>query len=397
MTYNVDMLFLISWLTKFFSKFIKIFHLGNGYTWPGHLVQKIYPAIWKKLKENKDSFFSKGIVFISGTNGKTTTSALLTHLLRSSGYSVTHNASGANLLNGILTSILLRTNFFGRVVDDFAVFEVDEFNLPFLLEKITPDYLLLTSLSRDQLDRYGEIATIMKRWLDALKNIITQESEEEFKPSLIVNSSDEGFSAVVDLYKKYGVDVISFSDDTGFLKYTLLVGSFNARNVNAAVTAASELGVDRQKIPDYLKNFEPAFGRGERVAKFGKEFYIFLAKNPASLNNNLKMLFKEKIGYDSLLFILNDKIPDGRDVSWIYDIEPDFLRRICEGHNVYVSGTRFLDMQIRLDYAGVDSAEQVFDLNRENLVELKGQRIMVLPNYSAMLEFRQLITGSDIL
>jgi UDP-N-acetylmuramyl tripeptide synthase len=184
------------------------------------------------------------------------------------------------------------------------------------------------------------------------------------------------------------------------LEKTSLVGSFNARNVAAASLVAKRLGLDDSQIKEYLKSFKPAFGRGEKIKKFDKEFYVFLAKNPASFNNNLGLLNSGDISYDSVLFILNDKIPDGRDVSWIYDIEPVILARSCIDKHVYFSGTRYLDMQIRLDYADVSNNCRTFNslvLEKQSLKALNGNKIVVLPNYSAMLEFRQLLTGSDIL
>ena len=180
------MFFLTSLLIKLTSFFIKTFKFGNGYTWPGHLALKVFPNIWNSQKLK----FPKGIILISGTNGKTTTSALLTHLLRSEGYKVTTNASGANLLNGILTSIFLRTNFLGEVTDDFAILEVDEFNLPKILKHLSPDFLILTNLSRDQLDRYGEVDTIIKRWREALAAL-------EEPPFLILNKKEIYFESLV--------------------------------------------------------------------------------------------------------------------------------------------------------------------------------------------------------
>ncbi len=380
------MFFLTSLLIKLTSFFIKTFKFGNGFTWPGHLALKVFPNIWNSPKLK----FSKGVILISGTNGKTTTSALLTHLLRSEGYKVTTNASGANLLNGILTSIFLRTNFLGEVTDDFAILEVDEFNLPKILEHLSPDFLILTNLSRDQLDRYGEVDTIIKRWREALATL-------EEPPFLILNKKETYFESLVE---NYSGKFEFFEASPEYLKYTPLVGGFNGLNLGASILTVKKLGISEDRIGAHLENFQPAFGRGERISKFGKEFLVFLAKNPASFNNNLQMLSGDSVNYDSLLFILNDKIPDGRDVSWIYDIDPVCLKKVCEQKDVYVAGTRSLDMQIRLNYASVTSLASLSDgglPSCEKLSALENERIVVLPNYSAMLEFRQLITGSNIL
>jgi len=199
--------------------------------------------------------------------------------------------------------------------------------------------------------------------------------------------------------------VAFFTDASDNMEFTPLVGRFNALNVNASVLLCDRLGLSAEEIKKALKSFEPAFGRGEVLSKDSQEFYVFLAKNPASFNNNLQMLLEDPFfqGREGLLFILNDNIPDGRDVSWIYDIEPDLLFKVCAGKSVYVSGTRNLDMQIRLNYAGVMHVK-----NLGNLVDPGGlapslldqvleKQVVVLPNYSAMLEFRKLLTGKDIL
>ena len=139
------MFFLITLFAKVSSISLKLLKLGHGYTWPGHFILKIFPNILVSLN-NK---YPKGLIFISGTNGKTTTTKLITHLLRKRGLRVTTNASGANMLNGVLSSFLLNTTFTGKISSDIGVFEVDEFNLSLLLKKVTPDVLVLLNLTRD--------------------------------------------------------------------------------------------------------------------------------------------------------------------------------------------------------------------------------------------------------
>ncbi|MBD3365855.1 DUF1727 domain-containing protein [candidate division WWE3 bacterium] len=432
MTYNVDMILMASWFTKIVSKIIPLLNAGNGYVYPGHLVQKFFPRIWDLvderilevsgrehvLKNSKDSQDLKGseisqnlgkVILVSGTNGKTTTATLLTHLLREAGFKVTHNASGANLLNGILTSLLTDTDFLGRFTSDFFVLEVDEFNLPLVLQRLHTDFVVLTNLSRDQLDRYGEVDTILSRWEGALKNVaVSCRSSGSMKkaqvPAMVLPKDYSPFDRLRSFWIAQGGQVLDFDLDDSFAKLTPLVGGFNTRNVNAAVTVAKALGLKDVVIEKALKTFQAAFGRGEKIAYLEKEFYVFLAKNPASFNNNLEMLLSGEIDFDTILFLLNDRIPDGRDVSWIYDIDPTPLAKVCKEALVYVGGSRALDMQIRLDYAGVSDFAGVFigdaselGLSSADVAGLEGKKIVVLPNYSAMLEFRQLVTGQNIL
>ena len=144
---------------KLFSRFAKAFNLGHGSTWPGHIALKVNPDFIKDLLQNTNT----KIVLVAGTNGKTTTSLMLKSILKESGKSVLHNASGANLRNGIASYLLLNTNRSGKITQDFAIFESDENTLPHLLNDISPTFLVVLNLFRDQLDRYGELTLISKK------------------------------------------------------------------------------------------------------------------------------------------------------------------------------------------------------------------------------------------
>jgi UDP-N-acetylmuramyl tripeptide synthase len=192
-----------------------------------------------------------------------------------------------------------------------------------------------------------------------------------------------------------------FNDSAENLSYINLKGSFNAKNVNCALLAAEHVGIDLSGARESLKDFEYAYGRGEKISYMEKEWQIFLAKNPESLNQNLKLLLEGSISYDSLLYILNDNVPDGLDVSWVYDVDPRLLRDASRKKEVYVAGTRALDMAVRLQYAGVDVKrelvqESLLVIVRKIVADEKAGKIVVLPNYSSMLEFRKVLTGRKI-
>ncbi len=333
---------------------------------------------------------------VTGTNGKTTTSALIAHFLREEGFSVTANRSGANLLSGVLTTLLLRTNIFGRVIDDFAVLEVDELNFDLVLKHLKPRTIVFTGLSRDQLDRYGEIDSILERWSVALSDYIgsCKGSLGEDLSTLVINTDSPHLEKIMSSYEG---PVLRFDGSDDYLKLSPLSGTFNSYNVNAAALAVKSVGVSERSIETSLPNFKPVFGRGEKVYFDGKELDLFLAKNPASFNNNVEMLNQSNTLYDSLLIILNDGIPDGRDVSWIYDIDSYKLRQVCMGKNIYVAGTRHLDMEIRLGYAGIIEVINTDHTSMEELERVAGSKVAVLPNYSAMLEFRECLLGRNIL
>lgn len=389
------------YLTLYFTKLIhllsKLFKRGSGFVWPGHFALWLYPNILN----DKRLHFSKGVILISGTNGKTTTAKLITHFLRSYKYSVVTNSTGANLLNGIVSTILLNTSIFGKFSYDYGVFEVDEFSLPYILDFIEPSVLLLLNLSRDQLDRHGETDIIFAKWKKAIlllnkSNLVLYKDQKQFK-SLSKNLSSN-----------FTGKVLFFDDSSTYLQVSNLKGSFNAKNLNASFLTLQLLIKDNlleEKYIKCLKDFKSAYGRGESILFKDKIYHLYLAKNPASFNSNLHLLSSFDPKTTALLFILNDNIPDGRDVSWIYDINS---KELFEGvspfdsNNIYVSGTRFLDMAIRLNYANIFFNTKNIDSNLKKIILEISQNqnisdVLVLPNYSAMLAFRKITVGRAIL
>lgn len=385
------MIYIAILLSKLVHLLIKITNRGSGYTWPGHVALTIYP----NLLSSKVFKYKYGVILVTGTNGKTTTSKLLTHILTANGLRVNHNKSGGNILNGIASTLLHDLTLFGHVKSDIAVLEVDELTLPLVLKNITPNILMLLNLSRDQLDRYGEVDSILDKWHESLDAMSTD-------TVVIVDSEQVHFK---ELISGFNGRTFYFDSDPTYLNETSLHGNFNAKNINAAMLAAQVLGYDRDKIVESLHSFEAAYGRGEVLTKDETHFQLFLAKNPASFNHNLDLLLNEKYYHDSLLFILNDEIRDGRDVSWIYDIDPIKLQTVC--HNapsdkIYVSGSRCLDMVVRLHYAGIDMPQTNISENLNELIKVISERrdtndVFVLPNYSAMLKLREILTGRQIL
>lgn len=382
-------MFYIALITsKLINLIIDTFKLGAGFTWPGHIALKLKPD----LISNDRFKYPKGSVYISGTNGKTTTSKLITHILKKNNYKVVHNNSGANLLNGVASAMLMDCDIWGNPKSDTAVFEVDEFVLPYLLEQREPSILVLLNLSRDQLDRYGETDIISERWK---KSIITLKEDT----ILVLDSTQSKFS---DYPNNFKGSTVTFDADMSNLASTSLVGEFNAKNVNAAVLVSEMLGIPKYLSLDVLKDFDAAYGRGEIINKKDKSFKVFLAKNPTSFNNNLDVLLDAGLIADTLLFILNDDPRDGRDVSWIYDIDPKKLSKVCVGKKIYVSGSRYLDMAVRINYAEAPLPEEnvIYDLSTcvENIFQNEATKnVLVFPNYSAMLAVRKLLVGREIL
>lgn len=288
------------------------------------------------------------------------------------------------MLNGIASSLAQYSNLVGGLNYDNAIFEVDENTLPLILKEIKPDYIILLNLFRDQLDRYGEVNIITSKWNQSLKKLSS-------KTTLILNSDDPQIaylglnSRAKNLY--YGVSGESdntipehASDSTYCPKcgYKLaynnvtfshlgdwkcnkcglkkpkshidsfdtypLPGLYNKYNTHAAVLAAKTLGVADIKIKNAIRDFEPAFGRQEIIKFNNKNIQILLSKNPASFNQSLDAINKMKA--ENLLIVLNDRIPDGQDISWIWDV--DFEHKLDKFKRISVSGDRPYDMSLSL-------------------------------------------------
>ena len=434
-------------VAKITTSIVRFLKLGAASVLPGAISRYFYPKILSKLCEQ----VTEGIVIVIGTNGKTTTSLLLRTILENQGWKVTHNRTGANLVNGLITALLEDTNIIGKLTTDFAILEVDENIIALLLKECKPKIIIGLNLFRDQLDRYGEVDSISLAWQKAISPLphettiilnaddptlsylgqqLSQQtfyfglSESEQYLEEIPHAADsiycpscghilkyEGFylSHLGDFYcsrcsfKKSQLDLISKDWPQ------ILVGIHNKYNTLAAGLASRKLGVEMPKIFSTVKTFKPAFGRAEELTVNDKKICILLSKNPVGMNETIKIVNNsKKEGCSSTtLLILNDRIPDGIDVSWIWDVDTELLVKL--GGNLIVSGDRSYDMALRLKYSqqNLISSNNIFNLiGEENLNEAikialnlttKTETLYIVPTYSAMLEVREIIIGRKIL
>ncbi len=442
--YNRKMNIVLILVGKIFSWFSRATGMGSGSTWPGHIALETNKNFIKEvLAKNKHL----KIILIAGTNGKTTTGKLIQAILEKNGGKVFQNEAGANLLNGIASSLLLHSLLNGKIMFDYAVFEVDENSLPLILNELTPDYLILLNIFRDQLDRYGETDIIANKWAKAITALPSS-------TSLILNADDPQIVFIGNSTKskayyfglsnktlnqtahQHAVDSTYCPRCRNKLTYTTvyfshlgdwscsncglkrpglarpglyrdvpkdssshypLDGVYNQYNTHAAVLFAKLNNINNSTIQQSLQSFSPAFGRQEKLTIEGKNVQIFLSKNPTSFNESLRTIIEK--GGKNLLIVLNDQIPDGRDVSWIWDVDTEKL--IKKDINIVISGDRAFDMGLRLKYSS-SSKFQIEDNLREAIMVAfnqtqKSETLYVLPTYSAMLEVRKILTGKKIL
>ena len=410
----------------------KILNLGNGSTWPGHIALNINKNfIRDKLKNRKFK-----IILIAGTNGKTTTGKLIKDILGVANKRVFQNEAGANLINGVASAIIKNSSFLGKLNFDYAIFELDENTLPILLEFVSPDFIICLNLFRDQLDRYGEVNVILNKWEKSFKNLPNKTQlilnaddpqitflgknikssyyfglNEKSHDKSLQHASDSIYCPLCNLRLNY--ETIYFShlgnwrcENCGYKRPSIyldklekypLPGTYNKYNSLAAVLISRKLGVDDISIKEALERFVPAFGRQEKIIVNGRNFQIFLSKNPISFNQSLQTVAELK--GKNIFLILNDRIPDGRDVSWIWDV--DFEIFIGNFKKVFVSGDRAYDMALRLHYAIPSKFQIEPDLKKAIMIALeqtaKQEMLYILPTYSAMLDLRKILTGRSIL
>ena len=369
-------------------------------------------------------------------------------MLEKQGWRVAHNATGANLVNGLITALLENTNWFGRLRADFAILEIDENILPLVLSDCRPRIILCLNLFRDQLDRYGEVDTIAFRWQKAISplspaTVVIANADDPTLSHLGQNLPqrvlffglqepeyylEEIPHAVDSIYcpscghslDYQGVYLSHLGDyscpNCGFNKSNLdidsrewpqiLIGVYNKYNTLAATLIAQQLDIEDRIIRDTIKNFQAAFGRAEELEFEGKKIRILLSKNPVGMNETIRTVndIKKGGGASTSLMVLNDRTPDGTDVSWIWDVDTEKL--VASGGTIVISGDRVYDMALRLRYSQKEGNNHCKLIVKEDLEEAIatalehtpiGETLHILPTYSAMLEVRGLLTGRQIL
>ncbi|MDZ8222355.1 MULTISPECIES: Mur ligase family protein [unclassified Nostoc] len=419
---------------------IRSLRLGAASVLPGSIARRIEPRLLQLLSQQ----VKNGVILIAGTNGKTTTALLLCTILERKGYRVTHNSTGANLENGLMTALLESTNLLGTLNTDYAILEVDENIVPRVLTPLQPRIILCLNLFRDQLDRYGEVDTISKRWTKVISTLPAETvvipnaddptlsnlgqqlpqrvlffglNEPEHYLEAIPHAVDSIYCPKCGHSLDYkGVYLSHLGDFTcpkcGFSKSKptlessewsqILVGLYNKYNTLAAVTAAIELGVDEVTIRDTINTFQAAFGRAEDLVINGKRVRILLSKNPVGTNETIRVVTQSTD--KTTLLVLNDRTPDGTDVSWIWDVDTEKL--VERGGTLVVSGDRVYDMALRLRYSQKSPESNLNLIVEEDLRQAiatalehtpENETLHILPTYSAMLEVREVLTGRKIL
>ena len=418
---------------------------GGGTTLPGKLLWKLDPGAVDRLAAR----LPQGSALVSATNGKTTTAAMVARILEPS-VRLAHNRAGANLVSGVASALVAARDA------ELGLFEVDEAALPEVARRVSPRAVSLGNLFRDQLDRYGELELVAQRWremargLPAASTLVANGDDPQLgeiasqRPGSVVFGLDDPRHASPELQhaadskwcvrcgtpydyaaayighlgdyrcpacgharppleiaareiELNGLEGVSFSLDLpeGSTRVELQVpGLYNVYNALAAASLTRALGASLEAIAAGLQDFAAAFGRFERIQLDERSLLLLLIKNPTGANEVVRTLVAG--GAPTLLLVaLNDEIADGRDVSWIWDV--DFEPLLGSLERLIATGERAAELALRFKYAGLpESAIEVVPsldaaLDRGLALTPPGAELTALPTYTAMLALRDLV------
>lgn len=414
---------------------------SGGTALPGLVMEKTDPGFLRRVLDQ----LPYGVVVVSGTNGKTTTTKMVVQLLEAQGLRVLTNRTGSNFVRGVLASLLHEVSWNGKVDADVAVLELDEAHAVKFVQSVRPRATLLLNVMRDQLDRFGEVdytASLLHRVAEATSEVVVVNADDprltapgflaglraraacfgvdesltdlfvsdddlhdgrtplpgQAQPTKVLREEAPHLPAPTVRLDSLRGDEVAMSVRGVRHEMTMTVpGIHNKLNAAAALALALELlGAEARvdALLSELRALQPAFGRGEVLSLDGRDVELALVKNPAGFRMSLLTAAgaQEVTGPETVMITINDEYADGRDMSWLWDV--DFAALQEEGVAI-VSGIRAWDMALRLRYdgVGVDTVKpdlgEAIEALREAAAAHPERRMRIFTTYTAMLELRQ--------
>lgn len=414
----------------------------QGVTLAGKIAMKMDPSILTELS----SQVREKIFVTCGTNGKTTTNNLLCSAIEAEGKKVVCNHTGSNMLNGVISAFVLAAKWNGNLDADYACIEIDEASTVKVFPYFKPDFMVLTNLFRDQLDRYGEIDTTM--------NLLKKAMEMAPQMKVIVNADDSlaYFLAVnsQNPHVSFGIGEQYFKEEDSreiregrfckkcgeklhynFYHYSQLgdyecpgcgfkrpIPEFNAQNIKAggklsfnvdnllisanyrgfyniynilaAYAAGRSAGLSLENYNKVLADYNPQNGRMEEFKVGDTEIILNLAKNPAGFNQNISAVMEDNRKKD-IIILINDNSQDGTDISWLWDVDFDRFKDM-NTESITVSGIRCLDMGLRLKYVEIASKlEPDVEKAIRDRIANGVENLYVLVNYTALYQTHNIL------
>lgn len=395
---------------------------SSGSALPGLMLERLAPNSLAKTLQPVE----KQIILVTGTNGKTTTTKMLVSVLRSCDMRVVTNGTGSNMTRGLIAALIDDMTYFGSLkTADWFVFEMDEAYAPIFTQSVSPRAVVGLNVLRDQLDRYGELDTTARligraaqkadvfvyNQVDPLLEKVANDmrgagaitfgidsklrdqvinEQTLHQPGAGVAQGHEADVVLYDSVEKNGALKVAIGK-AGKTKHQIalpVLGFHNALNATAVFAVANDvLKLDTGKVVEALEKMPIPFGRGETLKWGGKTVTVALVKNPAGFTSNLQT-FVNSAKPDAVLFAVNDKLADGRDVSWLWDV--DFVGKIPEKTQIMTSGIRGYDMALRLKQDGYkpEADTSIAGSIAQLLANEDVATICIIPTYTALFEVR---------
>ena len=391
---------------------------GGGSALPGLVIEKIDPGFIARTLAQ----IPHGVVVISGTNGKTTTTKIVVELLEAAGLKVFTNRTGSNFSRGVAAALLGEVDMRGRLDADIAVLELDEAWAVKFVQLVPPRYSLLLNVMRDQLDRFGEIDTtagFLAKIAQATTDTVVLNRDDpriyhlhqqtaanvaffgttdqllELMPTddaLKTGQAQANQTAPADvLLADIDKQTATFQIDNAKHAVRMrLNGVYNLLNAAAALSLVRQIMGEKAELTTLLgalSDVAPAFGRGETIVIDGTPIELILVKNPSGFRLSL-LSFAD--GTADTMIAINDNYADGRDVSWLWDVDVSRLEQVA-----VVSGVRAHDMALRLEYDDItpEIIEPDLAAALEKLLAHHPRRPKhIYCTYTAMMRLRKLLS-----
>jgi lipid II isoglutaminyl synthase (glutamine-hydrolysing) len=426
------------YLAKLSSILIKLLGIGKASSFPGRLALKLEPNLLKHFADELNSNHSNLSFFITGTNGKSTTTGMLKSIceqyktaLRTDPKLIC-NDIGANLIYGIVSELIKASDHKNNLDTHDYILEIDEAALEGIALELKPRSITVTNIYRDQLDRFGEVDATQRLISRGIKNAASDNTKTLV---LILNCNDKKVLELRDLlndnqniqfvyyqvidareidnlennytaYNKHSAiltaRIINENINHSQIKLTSLDGKsielrvpvpglYNVHNAVAAASSAFVQGISLEIIAKGIEGYQSLFGRSETVQYKDSSYKVFLIKNPTGCTEVLRLLSNAKQA--NYLIAINDNYADGRDVSWLWDAKFELLQTTSK---VICSGSRAYDIALRLKYAGLEEGRIIIEPKINKALELatsEGSELFVLPTYTALLELNKMGFG----
>lgn len=426
--------------------------MGRGATtMPGRVALKVKRNILSDLSKDVK------VIIVTGTNGKTTSCRIIEEGLKKAGKTYFINKSGANLITGITSSFIMNSTVTGKKKYDYAIVECDENAFREVSRYIHCDVVLVTNVFRDQLDRYGEVTHTLNAIKESVKNLpnavicldadcsLTYSMSREIPNKIVTFGVDVPFDenakapeisdakycifckneydytyhtyghlggfvckkcgykrpqpdfsvkSVEELKQNYSVVTADFDGDINLVKINI-GGAYNVYNAIGCAAGLSSLGIDNKTIISALETFNGAFGRMEQFSSGDNKINVILVKNPAGFSQTMNFIKSVEEDF-TLILSLNDNAADGRDISWIWDVDFCSIFEKTNLKNLYVTGKRCYDMAVRVKYEGTGGRDIKIIENEDynKLVDIavsQGNDVYIVPTYTSMMAMRPVI------